>query len=1572
MPETTTAASVTDVLSPTERAKLLEVKAKAREFSKKEENYGGFDDEFSPNPSISILKPLTIDYEERGFRGHEIQQITKALGRDFEYYSRTRGLEIETPRVKVLQGVIDKMTSGSGIQTRVVIMNKTSEVNAFVTPDGTVFVTQALLNKLDTLDEVAGVLGHELGHLINKTHARVTHSSDSTAPGVKWVHEAGCDLVGRVFMEKAGFNTLEFASGIEKVGGFERDLAHQSSLMRSSTSVGGHFFIDSTTAHLKPIPIEDPMDSARAGLHRVSRQTNLEQTRDILIKAGRVGLARPILEKLHPQDLAIIYQEIFNSRGERYPYLKELNSLITDRLVSLGYDQLDASLMILSIPGVVYGSKASYFGPVNIEDSYLFSTVDLFDRAVKRLPEFEQGDLKHRMLQGVFPSKERAASPTQGMLFLMSQIIYDYQLNPNGKGIPITEGSLLDALEVIGSINSTEYTNFEHGKQEKIAQVLAKYIDSNFVNSSEPRRLDTVSLTQFLTRVKDRSIPFSSGEFIKRYYVKPKLRESRDPDGILGEIFKTYLDVFKIPFSEDQFGFKDVDQFFDEHFLDGSSDEGVDSTMDFIRKIRNHFAEDVVNEADRAKYVQYIFDKIDQAKMSRSKPILDELDGLAKHYIKYVYGESEEHKETPEFLEAVRKFNLKTIIAGSLFDSDGDQYYQTMEGSMNQLIEVMEAENIDPGKLSRIQLINLCSNLFKARIQQRPNFIGQYEIMEPGTQSFVFCLAPENLPRFYNLPFIKMALEKEEYDFEAESIGKLIDLADKYFSRLVNNPHREGSEYSLYQDSSLGLLLGPAIAASFDRLLEKGVAITEYSDLYTFVDHYFSSGIRKEEILRGINQRYLESEEVSFDQKVDYLVANLDSVGYEGLTTVVEYIKDINTYRKFRERISTKLESYLDGTITMTRVALADFLSSKLVYNFGRLLETCKIDSSQSVSTRLANEWIDAVSDHYGREIIARYDEHSRKFILSETVRENFRTVGDIFAQLRQLSPIQRFTIAHKALMDISGAFASADNRKVLANVLVSALGLKPGFISDALSAAATDGDAKYIGFPASSMISSMLFNALDLNSIDIESIKIEKKDLFPGSDLETILGSDTRAIVLFGAHARKDPNSAIAHRAQESDQLYYSTLNKLTAVVGRKEEKVAEKQEEENLDPASEAVIRAVQASGALGVRALQLASQFHRFSPTVDKRLSEAFDANPGMDRVRFWENLNKLTTDDPNNQELEQFLQRIELDEFLGGGSLQTTFAATFRNEDGSKRRIVIKRKNPAVLGLLQKTYETADKILKVVSSKEKSSKESQQFAKIALMLIDLSQSWCIADINDKTYVEDDTKFRQTIAKFNQSGTSKISFFAPEKIFTQDAVKSEDRAETETLNRILKDDSLESETKVRLVQALGQFFLYQLRGNSFQDPDGKAYFLVHSDPHIGNYMVDLRSEAETQIGVIDRSLYLKLSEKEVKTLEKLIGKGSPSDFVYSFIELILDSNKDRGIERVKSTARVFASLAKEYKNQVVSGRTDKFALLQTMLTEFTNQKKDVPLRLRLMIRNIVAMQELMKRYGLALEAL
>ncbi|TVZ53013.1 M48 family metalloprotease [Dokdonia sp. Hel_I_53] len=51
-------------------------------------------------------------------------------------------------------------------------------VNAFALPGGQIFITYALLSKLENEDQVAGVLGHEIGHVLGKHSAERMANSD--------------------------------------------------------------------------------------------------------------------------------------------------------------------------------------------------------------------------------------------------------------------------------------------------------------------------------------------------------------------------------------------------------------------------------------------------------------------------------------------------------------------------------------------------------------------------------------------------------------------------------------------------------------------------------------------------------------------------------------------------------------------------------------------------------------------------------------------------------------------------------------------------------------------------------------------------------------------------------------------------------------------------------------------------------------------------------------------------------------------------------------------------------------------------------------------------------------------------------------------------------------------------------------------------------------------------------------------------------------------------------------------------------------------------------------------------
>jgi len=113
-------------------------------------------------------------------------------------------------------------------------------INAFALPGGQIFITHALLSKLENEDQVAGVLGHEIGHVLGKHSAeRVENSSmwQTISMGAEVGAGAGqaagaigqnillgngrgdeleSDDLGVLFMIKAGYNPYEMI-GVMKI-----------------------------------------------------------------------------------------------------------------------------------------------------------------------------------------------------------------------------------------------------------------------------------------------------------------------------------------------------------------------------------------------------------------------------------------------------------------------------------------------------------------------------------------------------------------------------------------------------------------------------------------------------------------------------------------------------------------------------------------------------------------------------------------------------------------------------------------------------------------------------------------------------------------------------------------------------------------------------------------------------------------------------------------------------------------------------------------------------------------------------------------------------------------------------------------------------------------------------------------------------------------------------------------------------------------------------------------------------------------------------------------------------------
>ena len=60
------------------------------------------------------------------------------------------------------------------------VLNDNNSVNAFALPGGQIFITSALLSRLENEDQIAGVLGHEIGHVLGR------HSAERIADSEFW------------------------------------------------------------------------------------------------------------------------------------------------------------------------------------------------------------------------------------------------------------------------------------------------------------------------------------------------------------------------------------------------------------------------------------------------------------------------------------------------------------------------------------------------------------------------------------------------------------------------------------------------------------------------------------------------------------------------------------------------------------------------------------------------------------------------------------------------------------------------------------------------------------------------------------------------------------------------------------------------------------------------------------------------------------------------------------------------------------------------------------------------------------------------------------------------------------------------------------------------------------------------------------------------------------------------------------------------------------------------------------------------------------------------------------------
>lgn len=101
---------------------------------------------------------------------------------------------------------------------------ESTDINAFATPGGTIFITNGLLQRLNNESELAGVLAHEMVHVLRKHHLAALQKGARMDIASELAGEALKDKANPAIMDKAiKAGTEVYARGLDKDDEFEAD-----------------------------------------------------------------------------------------------------------------------------------------------------------------------------------------------------------------------------------------------------------------------------------------------------------------------------------------------------------------------------------------------------------------------------------------------------------------------------------------------------------------------------------------------------------------------------------------------------------------------------------------------------------------------------------------------------------------------------------------------------------------------------------------------------------------------------------------------------------------------------------------------------------------------------------------------------------------------------------------------------------------------------------------------------------------------------------------------------------------------------------------------------------------------------------------------------------------------------------------------------------------------------------------------------------------------------------------------------------------------------------------------------
>ena len=147
----------------------------------------------------------------------------KQLGEQVSLKLRTRfGVAQSEPLTKYVSlvgGVLAQASTRPNLDWKFIVLD-TDGVNAYAAPGGFIHVTRGLLGLMKTEAQLAGVLGHEIGHIVRRHHITVMQKSAALSAGARIAQR---DNRSQLVNNLIGTGAEVMARGLDKGAEFEAD-----------------------------------------------------------------------------------------------------------------------------------------------------------------------------------------------------------------------------------------------------------------------------------------------------------------------------------------------------------------------------------------------------------------------------------------------------------------------------------------------------------------------------------------------------------------------------------------------------------------------------------------------------------------------------------------------------------------------------------------------------------------------------------------------------------------------------------------------------------------------------------------------------------------------------------------------------------------------------------------------------------------------------------------------------------------------------------------------------------------------------------------------------------------------------------------------------------------------------------------------------------------------------------------------------------------------------------------------------------------------------------------------------